>query len=647
MIKHDFVYDIEIFPNLFLIVFKNIRTGEFFIFEISARIDDRHRLVEFLKNVGILIGFNNVLFDYPLLHEFIRLYRFQRNMKGSDMVKKLYDKAQKLISQGRSWSRIRVKPLIPQVDLFLINHYDNYAKSTSLKVLEFNLKMDNIQNLPYAFNNLLTEGEIDNVIIYCRNDVNTTHSFLLENKKSIAFRNRMSHLYKHDFTNYNDVKIGEEILLSAVAKGMDVDKIIVRKMRTKRTIMKMSDIILPYVRFDSIEFKALMDWWKEKEIEKTRGQFTEIPMDEVTPLLPFCNNKKVKGKLKNLNIIFKNFQFDFGTGGLHGVCHPGIFKTDNEYEIILVDVKSYYPNLASKNNFHPEHIPWRIFKTVIDKLYALRMKAREEGDEEMVGAIKLALNGALYGKSNSPYSFMYDPQFMMSICVNGQLLLSMFAEKCMIAGMQLIQVNTDGVMLRLKRDQRYKLDEIVEWWTKLTRLEVEYDHFDIVVQRDVNNYLAQYTNGYIKYKGVFDYHYTRNREFHKNYSMLIVPKALEAYYLKGIEPEEFVSKHGNMYDFFKRTKYGKDSRLVMEDNQQLHLLQNTTRYYVADDGYVFKKIMPPIPPKTVDREFAVESGYRCVAVNNMETIDMVLMKDNINHMYYVDKIRQIINLIES
>ena len=129
--------------------------------------------------------------------------------------------------------------------------------------------------------------------------------------------------------------------------------------------------------------------------------------------------------------------------------------------------------------------------------------------------------------------------------------------------------------------------------------------------------------------------------------MMIVPKALEAYYLNGMEPEEFVSKHEHMYDFFKRTKYGRGTSLVMEVGDKRHVLQNTTRYYVAEQGAVFKKIMPPLPPKVIDREFAVEAGYLCEAVNTMTNLNIVHMKANVNRQYYIDKVRQVINLIES
>jgi len=68
-----YVYDIECYQNLFLVVFYNVETKEYNIFEISKRKDQRKDLAKFLaSNKGCtLIGFNNVLYDYVMLHYFI------------------------------------------------------------------------------------------------------------------------------------------------------------------------------------------------------------------------------------------------------------------------------------------------------------------------------------------------------------------------------------------------------------------------------------------------------------------------------------------------------------------------------------------------------------------------------------------------
>ena len=87
-------------------------------------------------------------------------------------------------------------------------------------------------------------------------------------------------------------------------------------------------------------------------------------------------------------------------------------------------------------------------------MYQQRMEAKIEGDKQMVGAIKLALNGALFGKSNDVHSPMYDTKFMLDITINGQLLLCMLAERIADANIKIIQINTDGILVKVNKEER-------------------------------------------------------------------------------------------------------------------------------------------------------------------------------------------------
>ena len=72
MNKNLYVYDLETMPNFFLAVFKCIVTGDYRYFEISDRKTDQINLKKFLnEQVKGLIGFNNLNFDYAVLHNTI------------------------------------------------------------------------------------------------------------------------------------------------------------------------------------------------------------------------------------------------------------------------------------------------------------------------------------------------------------------------------------------------------------------------------------------------------------------------------------------------------------------------------------------------------------------------------------------------
>ena len=633
-----YIYDIEMYPNLFFVLFYDIANRKYHKFEISQFKNQKDDLAKFLaKNKGCtLIGYNNVRYDYPLLHYFIIL--LGKKLTNKEIVTRLFKKSSQLIKINSTVG----KPLFRNIDLLLINHFDNKAKMVSLKELEFNLRMENIQDLPHHFTKTLTKKQIEEVTLYCKNDVDATYNFYLECEDSINFRERMSQLYEIDFTNYNDVKIGEAILIDALSKKMNVEKEVIKSMRTHRNTMSIKDIMVDYVKFYGDALKTFVDWWKTKVITETKGQFSKIPVEEIEDIFQYTNQKLCMKDtmLKKLNIVHKDFQFDFGTGGIHGILKPGKWKSDDNNKLILVDVSSYYPNLCSKNGFHPAHFPKDIFIQVIDMLYQQRMQGKKDGDNEIVKAIKLALNGALYGKSNDKFSCMYDPQMMMSVCVNGQLLLVMLAEKLIDLGFEVIQINTDGILLSCPNKKEDTLKKVCDNWMNLTKLKLDYDYFDLVVQKDCNNYIARYTNGKIKRKGAaFNY----KLEWHKNHSALVVQKAVEKYFLDDIPVETFIKSHKNIFDFMLRVKLNRGSSLsAITDGEKLQM-QKITRYFVAKEGnYVFEKELPPLNGKR--RFTAVEKNYNVIPCNNISSTlwsDEYIFSE-INYDYYIEKANKII-----
>ena len=120
--KEIFVYDLETFPNMFLAVFKSIKTKNFYYFEISDRKNEINKLRYFLQNkCKGLIGFNNLNFDYPVIHNSI----LKNNKEWNSY--QIYEEVKQIIANKYSsiWENL-VK--IPQLDLYKIWHYENKNK---------------------------------------------------------------------------------------------------------------------------------------------------------------------------------------------------------------------------------------------------------------------------------------------------------------------------------------------------------------------------------------------------------------------------------------------------------------------------------------------------------------------------------------
>jgi len=286
-------------------------------------------------------------------------------------------------------------------------------------------------------------------------------------------------------------------------------------------------------------------------------------------------------------------------------------------------------------------------------------------------------------KSNSIYSPLYDPAYTMKTCVNGQLVLCMLIEKLIeeLPYCKIYQANTDGISLKVNKKHIEKMKSICKKWEKLTNLELEYNTYSKMIINNVNNYIAVTTDGYIKRKGsAFIYKIGPGElELHKNFSMLIIPKALEAYFVKNISVEKFIKEHDDLYDFFKRTKIKKSDKLyqkVFNEKGDVYFseqLQRVTRYYISGyieekrikidnpeskrkktekryynhgTGVTLIKEMPPLKNKTEIRNTNIESGYLCTVCNDMNKITNNEIKSKINYQYYIDEVYKIIKIIE-
>ena len=212
-------------------------------------------------------------------------------------------------------------------------------------------------------------------------------------------------------------------------------------------------------------------------------------------------------------------------------------------------------------------------------------------------AIKLALN-ATYGNSNNKYSFLYDPKYTMTITVNGQLslcfLLDMLMQK--LDGLEVLMCNTDGLTKRYFRHQKDIYDDVCREWEKKVGLQLEFVDYSAMYIRDVNSYIGVYTNGKLKSKGAYEY---KDLPHHKDQSMLVVPMVAEKVMVEGKDAEELVRNHDDKWDFMKRCKIPKSSKLIAYDALGEVQLPNVTRYYVSNSGMNFKKVMPALEGKVI------------------------------------------------
>lgn len=177
-------------------------------------------------------------------------------------------------------------------------------------------------------------------------------------------------------------------------------------------------------------------------------------------------------------------EIEFGFGGLHGV-HKHIKKAEN---VKLLDVASMYPNIIL--NINALGTATEKYKGIIER----RIEVKHT-DKVLSDALKLVLN-SVYGNLNNKYSILNNPKAALSVCAYGQIALYDLCKK-LSPFATIVNINTDGVAFIPHGD--HYLD-VWKQWEKEFDLTLEEDEFDIIIQKDVNNYIAKKGND-IKCKG--------------------------------------------------------------------------------------------------------------------------------------------------
>ena len=238
----------------------------------------------------------------------------------------------------------------------------------------------------------------------------------------------------------------------------------------------------------------------------------------------------------------------------------------------------------------------------------------------------------------------------MATTINGQLLLTMLAEMLMeIDDSKLIQINTDGLTMKIPRDKGTQYFEICEKWMKITNLELEYVKYSKMIIFDVNNYLAFYIDGKYKAKGRCEF---ENIPLHKNKSFAIIPRAFYEYHKNNVEPIDFITNHKNIYDFCAGVKSKRSDKKggnwyqlhwVEDGDYKTKKLSKTVRYYVSNKGATLMKHSEDGSQSHV--EAPVRKGTRIlkdwkVTYFNKSVIHNDFSKYDIDYTYYISKVNE-------
>lgn len=630
MEKPHWVIDYETICNCFIAVFQHYKTEETKVFVVHESRNDFADYITFLNKCVAEnqwhISYNGLNFDAQITQKLLLNQKSLLKLDSHALVSYIYNYAQTVIDKSNRGDFAEFAPYklkVKQIDLFKLNHWDNKAKMSGLKWIQYSMDWDNVEEMPHRHDQPVTDDQtLNQVIDYCINDVRSTKKIFEHSKEQISLRQTLTKEYGIDLYSASEPRISKELFLHFLELRTGISKSDLKTLRTPRDYIVLADCILPYVKFDTPEFNKVLDYFRTKVITSTKDGFKHT-------------------------LNFKGVKIDYGLGGIHGAASPGVYQAKPGWTIMTSDVTSFYPNLAIKNNFAPAHLPQKEFGQLYEWFFEERKKIPKTDPKNYV--YKIILNST-YGLTGDENSFLYDPKMTMQITINGQLLLSKLAEMTSLAIPEAIPLmfNTDGLEMMIPQDKVDTYMQVCAEWERITQLALEHDEYSKMIIRDVNNYMAISKNGKVKCKGAFEWEDLSKKKvatLHKNKSFLIIPKAIYAFFVHGTKPEDFLAQNQNIFDYCGAVKAKAGwhfvERSIIDGELSNKKLQKIVRYYISDSGSKMVKC------HSDGREIQVESGEWLQTVVNKIDTSIAYNTYDINTKYYLEEIYKQIEGIQA
>ena len=520
-------FDFEVTAHDWLLVIKPVGVDEYICFH-----NDPDGVIEFLEYSDfIFVGYNNKHYDNYILKGILNHYTPEEIKQVNDWI----------IGGENGWEYPFEQPYVkipPTTDLML-----DLTPIKSLKELEGNMKMDIREStIDFNIDHPWTKEEFDEMLFYCKHDVASTEKVL---------ENRMGYL--------------EAKATLAEMCGIDVETALYK------TNGQMVALSLGAEK---------QEWDDEKDyVYPNSVDFTMVPPE----IIHFFDRFKETGTAEKFKYELADCPHTYGLGGIHGALPCYMERSDEDRVIINQDVTSYYPSLLIFYNYLSRNVK---DKEVYKGYYHDRLEYKAKGDKPKANALKLPLNTA-YGVSLQQFNDMFDPLMGRSTCITGQVLLTQLIVELneKVEDFILIQSNTDGIMYSLPRSEKAKADAIVRAWSDKTLLEMEEDVIDLVVQKDVNNYIIVKDDGSIKNKGGYVSNYPKG-SFDSN-SLSICHKAIVEYFVNNVPIEETINNCDDPFEFQLIAKTGGtyDKTIHYIDGEEIEVQRANRIYAVRDSRY--------------------------------------------------------------
>lgn len=605
-------FDFEVFPNWWLCVFgdmpedtKNIteQCKKDFYYVSSDMPDCRDLLIQYLKEDGyILAGYNVKGYDLVIANAIYQGFTPQQVKIVNDMI----------INPGTMWSsreHIRLQPFVRK-RLSGISYQDLMDDSTgSLKEKESVLGLSVLESsIPFDKEDLTEDDKVD-IILYCKQDVYAAMMFYVKvvtpytmSKLALGTKFNISEKTCRASTNANLVSI---VLNAKKTEFADAEKIEI----------ELPDKIKPYC-------------------------YENVPSKILEKLL--TSNESFTAKVFNNDV-------SYGNGGIHSVLRNTLYvESNDEWVLLNVDATSYYPSMLiqfdclSRCSQTPE-----VFSYIYNERIRIKhLEHKTDEDEANQLAYKLVLN-TTFGASGNQYIGLYDPHMCTRTCRLGQIFLTALACKLVdsVPSLSIIQTNTDGILVYVRRKYMDKVDACMKEWTNVSGISMEKDEVIKIWQRNVNNYmLLEYDKGKVvrKVRGAW----LRDTYLRPGYVTIgtlnsyVCTRAVQNYLIDGTDILKSIVLNNNVEDFVMTCTKGPSYRGVvhrMADGTEVPCYKNN-RVYASKDTSLGKLYKYKVRLGKTSYTMMSDTPDYCRTINeDLSTYKFEDIKKDLDYMYYVRK----------
>jgi hypothetical protein len=532
ILRQELVLDSEVYFNYFLSVFKNIETGKIAYVEMQEGQALDTQKLKWLLEAFTIVTFNGINYDLPINELAV----------GGCTCAQLKQASDKIIVEEMRGKDVR---RLMKVKGLKVDHIDLIEVAPlfgSLKTYAGRQHARKMQDLPFHPATVLSPAQIAITRWYCVNDTDNTVLLRKTLDDQIELRYALSNEYKVDLRSKSDAQIAEAVMSSELERRT--------KIRPKKPTIEMGTVFRyktpGFLQFNSPIMQLVLRTVQQAKLVVDHTGSIAMPEE-----------------IKALHIDINGSVYSLGIGGLHSTESTIAYVSGAEYVLIDKDVTSFYPFIILGQGMYPEHLGpefLHVYRNIVNK----RLSAKSAGIKSVAESLKIVINGS-YGKFGSQYSILYAPNFLVQTTLTGQLAMLMLIERFELAGIHVVSANTDGIVMRCRRDMQHILDAITAQWEVDTSYQTEETRYLALYSRDVNNYIAikekfdkinkQWTGkpDGIKSKGAYanPWSSTENKAMwlHKNPTTTICVEAVEQFLVYGTSVSHTIMQSRDLTKF--------------------------------------------------------------------------------------------------